>query len=110
MSAPIRIRLTVLYVLVLAAIIAALTAFVITRLRADLIASVDANLHTAAAQIALAYHNEGRLEFIDTAQTVLPGSRSEPAGAACGSSYSLQCEAFLCRPLYYAKLVAVENA
>ncbi len=82
MSAPIRIRLTVLYVLVLAAIIAALTAFVITRLRADLIASVDANLHTAAAQIALAYHNEGRLEFIDTAQTVLPGSRSEPAGAA----------------------------
>lgn len=82
MSAPIRVRLTALYVLVLAAIVAALTAFVVTRLRADLIATVDANLRTAAAQIALAYHNEGPLEFIDTAQTVLPGSRSEPAGAA----------------------------
>ena len=82
MSAPIRIRLTALYVLVLAAIIAALTAFVVTRLRADLIASVDANLRTAAAQIALAYHTEGPLEFVDTAQTVVPGSRSEPAGAA----------------------------
>lgn len=79
MSAPIRVRLTALYVLVLAAIVAALTAFVVTRLRADLIATVDANLRTAAAQIALAYHNEGPLEFIDTAQTVLPGSRSEPA-------------------------------
>ena len=82
MNAPIRVRLTALYVLVLAAIIAALTAFVVTRLRADLIASVDTNLRTAAAQIAVAYHNEGPLEFIDTAQTVLPGSRSEPAGAA----------------------------
>ena len=82
MSAPIRVRLTALYVLVLAAIIAALTAFVVTQLRADLIASVDANLRTAAAQIALAYHTEGPLEFIDTAHTVVPGSRSEPAGAA----------------------------
>ena len=82
MTAPIRVRLTALYVLVLAAIVAALTAFVVTRLRADLIATVDANLRAAAAQIALAYHNEGPLEFIDTAQTVLPGSRSEPAGAA----------------------------
>ena len=53
MSAPIRVRLTALYVLVLAAIIAALTVFVVTRLRADLIASVDANLRAAAAQIAL---------------------------------------------------------
>lgn len=82
MSAPIRVRLTALYVLVLAAIIAALTVFVVTRLRADLIASVDANLRAAAAQIALGYRNEGPSEFIDTAHTVLPGSRSEPAGAA----------------------------
>jgi two-component system OmpR family sensor kinase len=80
-NVPIRVRLTALYVLVLAAIIAALTTFVVTRLRADLIASVDANLRTAAAQIALGYRNEGPSEFIDTAHTVLPGSGSEPAGA-----------------------------
>jgi heavy metal sensor kinase len=81
MNAPIRVRLTVLYVLVLAAIIAALTAFVVTRLRGDLIAELDRGLHDAAAQIAVAYRAEGRAEFHDTTRTVLPTASNEPAGA-----------------------------
>ncbi len=81
MSAPIRVRLTVLYVLVLAAIIAALIAFVVTRLRADLINELDRGLRDAAGQIAPAYRAEGPAEFRDTTRTVLPTTGTEPAGA-----------------------------
>ena len=81
MNAPIRVRLTFLYVLVLAVIIAALTAFVVTRLRSDLTAELDRNLHDAAAQIAPAYRAEGAQEFHDTTSTVLPTTGTEPAGA-----------------------------
>jgi two-component system OmpR family sensor kinase len=80
-NAPIRVRLTVLYVLVLAAIIAALIAFVVTRLRSDLTAELDRGLRDAAGQIAPAYRAEGPAEFRDTARTVLPMARTEPAGA-----------------------------
>jgi two-component system, OmpR family, sensor kinase len=80
-NAPIRVRLTVLYVLVLAAIIAALSAFVITRLRSDLTAELDGGLRDAAGQIAPAYRQEGPAEFHDTTRTVLPTARTEPAGA-----------------------------
>jgi heavy metal sensor kinase len=80
-TAPIRIRLTVLYVLVLAGIIAALTAFVVTRLGSDLTAETDRRLQDAAAQIAPAYRAEGPAEFHDTTRTVLPTARNEPAGA-----------------------------
>jgi heavy metal sensor kinase len=80
-NAPIRVRLTLLYVLVLAAIIAALMAFVVTRLHADLTAELDRGLLDAAAQIAPAYRAEGPAEFHDTTRTVLPTGRREPAGA-----------------------------
>ena len=81
MNAPIRVRLTVLYVLVLAAIIAALIAFVVTRLRSDLTAELDRGLRDAAGQIAPAYRAEGPAEFHDTTHTVLPPAQGEPAGA-----------------------------
>ncbi|TMK98349.1 MAG: HAMP domain-containing protein [Actinobacteria bacterium] len=81
MNAPIRVRLTVLYVLVLAAIVAALTFFVVTRLRSDLTAELDRGLRDSAAQIVLAYRAEGQEEFHDTARTVLPTTGREPAGA-----------------------------
>jgi heavy metal sensor kinase len=80
MNAPIRVRLTVLYVLVLAAIVAALTAFVVTRLRGDLTAELDRGLRDSAGQIAPAYRAEGPAEFHDTTRTVLPTTGKEPAG------------------------------
>ena len=81
MNAPLRVRVTLLYVLVLAAIITALVAFVVTRLRADLTAELDRGLRDAAAQIAPAYRAEGPAEFHDTTSTVLPTASREPAGA-----------------------------
>jgi heavy metal sensor kinase len=80
-NAPIRVRLTILYVVVLAAIIAALTAFVVTSLRSDLTAELDRGLRDAARQIAPAYRAEGPAEFHDTTSTVLPTASREPAGA-----------------------------
>jgi heavy metal sensor kinase len=80
LSAPIRVRLTLLYVVVLAAIIAGLTTFVVTRLRSDLTAERDRTLRDAAGQIAPAYRAEGRPEFRDTTRTVLPGGHGRPAG------------------------------
>jgi heavy metal sensor kinase len=71
--APIRLRLTAWYVVVLALIIAALSAFVVTRLRSDLTSEVDRALRSAAAQIGQGYGAEGAAEFRDVARTVLPG-------------------------------------
>jgi heavy metal sensor kinase len=79
--APIRLRLTAWYVVVIAAVLAALIAFVVTRLKSDLTSELDRSLRAAAQQIALGYSAEGPAEFLDTAQTVLPGSRSERSGA-----------------------------
>ncbi|MDQ6821595.1 MAG: HAMP domain-containing histidine kinase [Actinomycetota bacterium] len=81
MNAPIRARLTALYVLLLAAIVGALIAFVVTRLRADLTAELDRTLRAATAQIARGYRVDGPAEFRDTARTALPGTRRESAGA-----------------------------
>jgi two-component system OmpR family sensor kinase len=81
MNAPIRVRLTVLYVLVLAAIVAALTTFVVTRLRSDLTTELDRGLRDAAGQIVPAYRAEGPAEFRDTSRTVLPTTGKEPAGS-----------------------------
>jgi heavy metal sensor kinase len=79
--APIRLRLTAWYVVVIAAVLAALIAFVVTRLRSDLTSELDRSLDAAAGQISLGYRNEGPPEFLDTARTVLPGSRTERSGA-----------------------------
>jgi hypothetical protein len=56
---PIRLRLTAWYVLVLAAVLAALGAFVVTRLRSDPTSEVDRSLRSAADQIALGYRAGG---------------------------------------------------
>ncbi|MFN8160228.1 MAG: ATP-binding protein [Solirubrobacterales bacterium] len=70
---PIRVRLTAWYVLVLAGVLAALVAFVVTRLRSDLTSEVDRSLRSAAEQIARGYRAEGVAEFYDVSRTVLPG-------------------------------------
>jgi heavy metal sensor kinase len=80
-SAPIRLRLTAWYVLLLAAVLAALGAFVVTRLRSDLIASADSSLRGAASQIAQGWEAEGTKDFLDVAHTVLPGPTRHGSGA-----------------------------
>jgi signal transduction histidine kinase len=69
---PIRTRLTVWYVALLAVIVAALCGFVVIRLKADLVADSDRRLSSAAEQIALGYAAEGFKDFHDVANTVLP--------------------------------------
>jgi two-component system, OmpR family, sensor kinase len=78
---PIRLRLTAWYILVIAAVLAALTAFVVTRLRSDLTSELDRSLRSSAEQIRLGYRVEGRPEFRDTARTVLPESPGDRSGA-----------------------------
>lgn len=67
MSLPIRARLTLWYVSLLAVILAALGGFVVLRLRADLIRGVDVGLDIRAAQIALGLENGCEGEFQDVA-------------------------------------------
>ena len=78
---PIRTRLTAWYALVLAAVLVALGAFVVTRLGADLTAELDRSLRASADQIALGYHAEGPAEFHDVTRTVLPVPGERGAGA-----------------------------
>ena len=81
MSVPIRLRMTAWYVLLLAAVLAALGAFVVTRLRSDLIASADSSLRGAASQIAQGWEAERAKDFLDVAHTVLPGPTRRGSGA-----------------------------
>lgn len=80
-SLPIRLRLTAWYFLVIAIVLAVLTAFVATRLRSDLTSELDRSLLSSAEQIAPAYRSEGPAEFRDTTRTVLPESGGDSAGA-----------------------------
>jgi len=68
-------------VLVLALVLVALGAFVVTRLRSDQTSELDRGLRSAAGQIALGYGNEGVPEFRDVTATVLPGPRGHGSGA-----------------------------
>ena len=86
MRLPIRTRMTVWYVALLGVVIAALGAFLVVRLRADLVHQADAALGPAATQIAVDYRREGNNEFADSAGTVLKGERATaqllwPSGA-----------------------------
>jgi heavy metal sensor kinase len=72
-SLPIRARMTIWYVALLAAIVAAVGAFLVLRLRADLTDALDGQLNPALDQIALGYHQEGRAELPDISGTVLSG-------------------------------------
>ncbi len=76
MKLPIRIRITAWYVCLLALIVIAVGAFLVLRLRADLIGAIDDGLRPAAAQIAHDYRLEGLPEFRDSAGTVLKGERA----------------------------------
>jgi heavy metal sensor kinase len=70
---PIRVRMTAWYVALLALIIAAVGAFLVLRLHADLVAAMDSRLNPAVDQIALGYHAEGAPEARDVSATVLSG-------------------------------------
>jgi heavy metal sensor kinase len=69
---PIRVRLTVWYAVLLAAIIVGLGVFLVLHLRSDLRATVDRDLRANAPQIAHGYALEGPADFRDVSRTVLP--------------------------------------
>jgi heavy metal sensor kinase len=73
MNLPIRARVTVWYIALLAGLIAALGVFVVIRLRTDLIGGVDASLDTRAAQISLGFRGAGEGEFQDVSDASLNG-------------------------------------
>jgi heavy metal sensor kinase len=72
-SLPVRTRLTLWYVALLAAILTAVGAFLVLRLHADLTAELDRRLNPALDQIARGYHQEGAPELPDISGTVLSG-------------------------------------
>jgi two-component system, OmpR family, sensor kinase len=73
---PIRLRLTAWYALVLAAIVAAVGAFVVVRLNEGLESEVDHTLRAAAVQIGIGFHEDGPPGIADVANSVLSGPRS----------------------------------
>ncbi|MDP9344170.1 MAG: ATP-binding protein [Actinomycetota bacterium] len=73
---PLRVRMTVWFVGLLAVIVAGLGAFVVVRLRADLTHAIDDGLRPAAAQIRADVRVDGVREFPDSARTVLKGERA----------------------------------
>lgn len=81
MSLPIRARLTAWYVGLLALILLALGAFLVVRLRADLIRGVDRELDTRAAQISLGLQNGCEGEFQDVSDASLVGLPLGESGA-----------------------------
>jgi heavy metal sensor kinase len=75
-SLPIRVRLTAFYAVLLTVIIAALGAFLVLELKADLRARIDRDVRAASARIAHGYATEGNGEFLDESETALPRSGS----------------------------------
>jgi heavy metal sensor kinase len=71
-SLPIRVRLTAWYALLLAAIVVALGAFLVLKLRSDLRRAVDDEVRTNSVRIAQAFGDEGPEDFSDVTHTVLP--------------------------------------
>jgi heavy metal sensor kinase len=85
-NVSIRARMTLWHVALLGGILLAAGAFLVVRLRSDLISQLDGTLRPAAAQIATDYGREGDREFVDSAGTVLKGERATaqllaPSGA-----------------------------
>ncbi len=86
MSLPIRARLTIWYVALLAVILAGIGTFVVVRLRADLIGGVDQGLDARAAQISLGFQSGGEGEFQDVSDASLAGlHQSESAAQLLGT-------------------------
>ena len=79
MRLPIRARMTAWYVVLLGAIVVAVGAFLVVRLRSDLTDAIDRTLHPAVAQIADGYRAEGAPEAVDVARSVLTGERPRSA-------------------------------
>lgn len=71
MRLPIRARLTAWYVLLVAVIVTGVGAFVVVRLRADLIRDIDRSEESSAGEITQGYRQEGDKEFYDVSNTVL---------------------------------------
>jgi heavy metal sensor kinase len=83
--------MTAWYLALLALILSAVGAFVIVRLRADLISATDRSLRPALAQITAGYANEGVNEFRDKSTSLLTGERAatqilSPSGVVALSS------------------------
>jgi len=78
---PIRARLTIWYALLLAGILVAVGAFLLVRLRADLVGGVDDSLATRAAQISLGLRNGCEGEFADVSDASLRGLPQGESGA-----------------------------
>jgi len=76
MRMPIRARLTVWYAVLLAAIVVALSTFLVLQLRDDLEGTVNREVRAASAQIARGYAKEGAQDFRDVSRTVLPTGSS----------------------------------
>jgi heavy metal sensor kinase len=70
---PIRARVTVWYGALFALVLVALGAFVVVRLRTDLISGLDASLASRAAQISLGFRGSGEGEFEDVSGASLRG-------------------------------------
>jgi heavy metal sensor kinase len=73
---PIRVRLTVWYALLLAAILLALGAFLVLRLRSDLRSTIDREVRDGAMTIAGNYVHEGVDGFREISIAALPRSGS----------------------------------
>jgi heavy metal sensor kinase len=73
MSLPLRARLTAWYMALLATVLAALSTFLILRLHANLVASLDRTLDARVAEIALGFRGKGEGEFRDITQASLTG-------------------------------------
>jgi heavy metal sensor kinase len=65
LSLPIKSRLTIWYVILLAVILAAWSIFLLTRLQSGLYASIDQALVSRTAQISLGLSGQGAGEFLD---------------------------------------------
>src|SRR4051794_4027299 len=78
---PIRAKLTMLTVAVLAVILLAICTFLLVRLRADLVEGVDQGLATRAAQIALGLGQGCEGEFQDVSDSSLAGLPQGESGA-----------------------------
>jgi heavy metal sensor kinase len=74
-TAPIRVRLTAWYAVLLAAIVIALGAFLVLQLRGDLRGRIESEVRLASDQIGRGYEDEGPEDFIDVSRTVLPPGR-----------------------------------
>jgi heavy metal sensor kinase len=81
---PIRVRLTAWQVVLLAAVVVALSTFLVLKLRADLEGIVEREVREGSAQIARGYEKEGAGDFRDVSDTVLPHGSSASQVVAPG--------------------------